>query len=96
MIFSDVDDDPEFVEAAEEWAEGATPDTIIEAARDSDTTPRCLRCGSLVKTGGDAAHPAFETMVEYAPTTCWRSMAGTWVYCSRPPRELLLTERGDL
>lgn len=81
------DDEPTFVT-------GALPE--LADPEDDDTTTRtqarCTRCFRLVKTGGDAARPTFEEMAENAPEHCYRSMSGSWTWCSgRRPWQLTLT-----
>ncbi len=55
--------------------------TLVEIDDTAGTVPRCLRCGCVLKVGGDAATPTFVEMAENAPMTCWRSMSGAWQWC---------------
>jgi hypothetical protein len=56
--------------------------TIVEVDDRAGTVPRCVRCGREVKVGGEAATPTWEMMSENAPDACWRSMRGSWAWCS--------------
>lgn len=84
-------DDPTQVTPPELLESGAV-ELLMEEEADPATTPRCGRCGRIVKVAGDRI-PDIRTLVramrKYAPFTCWRAMGGNWWWCGgKMPRVL--------
>lgn len=81
-------------DAVEEFDLSPTTDVTqpeIEVDDRAGTVPRCTRCGREVKTGGEAARPSYEAMAENAADACYRSMGGSWRWCSgRIPFQLTI------